>query len=219
MQSRILAAAGISATALIAATSFAGQASAHNSASSVVHTTAAATHAAAPAKGACYTQDGADSMVGILSTDTDDPAGYSSAGAVDFQVKKSCTIGTVVATGVYAGGSGPADSATVTIYKSKKGLPGKVVNAQTVKSGLETPVLNLSLKKPVKLGKGSYFLSVVTSMDYNVKGGWYWELTSAQNGAVDVWENYGGAFGICPTWTHVVDCQGYGNDFIVTMSK
>lgn len=36
---------------------------------------------------------------------------------------------------------------------------------------------------------------------------------------MDVWENNGGGFGLCPTWTHVVDCQGYGNDFIVTMTK
>lgn len=218
MSSRILAAAGLSATALIAATSFTS-ASAHVADSPVVRTAASTAHAAGVAKGACYTQDGVASGVAILSTDTDDPAGNSSAGAVDFRVKKSCTIGTVMADGVYAPQDGVADSATVTFYRSKQGLPGKIISSQTTKSGLESSFFNLSLKKPVKLGKGSYFVSVVASMDYNVEGGWFWSLTESQKGAVDVWENYGGGYGICPTWTHVVDCQGYGNDFIVSLSK
>jgi len=186
--------------------------------SAVVQHSAASSAAAKPAAAACYSNTGADSGTGILSTDTDNPAGNSSIGAVDFTVKKKCVIKTVLATGVYAAGAGPADSFTVTFYKNKAGFPGKVVTAQTVSPPDGNPVLNLSIKA-VKLKKGKYFASVQASMDYTLKGGWFWETTDSAQNSIDVWENYGGGFGNCTTWGSLSQCFGLNRDFIVTLAK
>lgn len=220
MRSGILPAVGLSAAALVAATTFAGTASAHNTTPNVVHQgTVANTAPASTAKGACYKQNKNDSGVGIVSQKFGDDPGYNSEGAADFTVKKRCTIGTVVANGVYFNGTGPATSETVTFYKAKKGVPGKVIKAQTVKGKDSAGTFTIALKKAVKLKKGSYFVSVVANMDLSAGGEWGWELTSDQSGNIDQWQNDGGAFGVCPTWGNVTDCVGYGNDYMVVLSK
>lgn len=219
MGSRLVAAAGLSAVALLGATAFAGQASARSSLPPLVHQAAAASQAAGiPAKGACYSENSDDGGGGVLSTATDDYAGYTSAGAAGFIVKKSCTIKTVTVTGVYGGGSGPADSVTVTFYRNRLGEPGKVIGTPaTISAGLGNPDFVLDIPT-VKLTKGRYFVSVQASMDYRLVGGWYWELTQDQQGKVDQWENNGGAFGVCPTWDDVTTCVDEGNDFMVALS-
>ncbi len=216
MRPSFMSLAGVSAAALIAATAFAGQASAHSTDAAVARH-AVSHQAAVPAKGACYSQTGADSGTGILSTKTADPAGYSSIGAFDFAVKRRCVITNVAATGVYAGGSGPSDSFTVKFYKARKGLPGKVIAKRTIRGDFPSPVLSLDIRKVV-LTKGKYFASVQGSMDYGVVGGWYWETTNAPLGAIDVWQNYGGAFNNCTTWAGLDQCFGFNSDFIATLS-
>ncbi len=223
MRSRIIPAVGLSVAALAAATAFAGTADANG------HSTSAVTHrsvgnisglAQSNAK-ACYKLTTNDSGVGIASqTATDDP-GVDSAGAAGFTVRKSCKITKVQTVGVYYNGSGPADSVTVTFSKVRKGHPGKVVSSQknlkyTDATGIGS--LGTTLKKPVTLSKGHYFVSFTANMDLSPGGQWGWELSSDQKGKVDQWQNQGGGFGVCPTWNDVLTCTGYGNDFMVSLS-
>lgn len=220
MRSRILPAVGVSVVALVAAASFAG-----TSANASTTHGSAAFHAGGvqqtiAAKGkSCYSLTTNDTGVAIASqTATDDP-GVNSYGATDFSVKKSCTIKSVQTVGAYYNGAGPADSLHVTIYKNKKGMPGKVVADRdnlkyTDSSGLGSLGAKL---KTIKLKKGSYWLSVSVNMDLSPGGQWGWELSSDTNGAADLFENSGGEFGVCPTWDTVLNCTGYGNDYMVTL--
>ena len=223
MQKALFPIAAASAFAVVAAVSLAGSATASSagSAPGLVHGTSThstPTSAAQPAKGACYSENIDDSLTGIVSINTDDGSGWTSSGAVDFQVKKKCKITQVDATGVYAAGSGPADSFDVNFYKSKKGLPGKLVKTQNISGDFSSPVLSLTIK-PVKLKKGDYFVSVVGNMNFSDVGGWFWELSTGQYGKYDsAFQNTGGAFGFCPTWEGVADCYGYSGDYMVALS-
>lgn len=222
MNSRVLPIAGIGTIALIAAASFSGAASASSSGATplgVVHSSATHAGAQTPKSKTCYSGNSGDSGTGIVSINTDDSSGWTSAGAVDFRVRRKCTITEVDATGVYAAGSGPADSVVVTFYKARKGLPGKVVHKQTVKGDFASPVYNLAIKR-VKLTKGTYFVSVVANMTFSEVGGWFWEISTTQQGRFDsAFENTGGAFGFCPTWTALQSCYGYSGDYMVSLSN
>jgi hypothetical protein len=226
MRSRTLAVAGITVAALGAATTLAGTASAHSNIGTLATQHAVSSHSVAPAKKgkACYTNNdpSGDTGIAVTSANYSDDAADDTAGAVDFSVKKSCSIGTVQTTGLYYNGTGPASSVNVLFYKNKKGEPGKIVKEQDNLSYTDstgTGALGVKLKKAVSLKKGNYFVSVVANMTLSAGGQWGWELTSNQIGNIDQWENQGGGFGVCPTWGDVLTCVGYGNDFMVTLSK
>jgi hypothetical protein len=215
----------VTTAALAAATAFAGTASAHNAGSAVTHHAVTAAKAAPAKKGTCYTNNdpSGDTGVGIASENDSDDSGVDSQGAVDFTVKKKCVVGTVQTTAVYYNGSGPANSVNVIIYKNTKNKPGKVVKEvdnlkYTDSTGLGSLGVKLG-KKAITLKKGKYFVTVVANMTFSTGGQWGWELTSNQVGKADQWENQGGEFGVCPSWGDVLSCTGYGNDFMVTVSK
>jgi hypothetical protein len=221
MRSRTLAVAGIAAAALATATAFAGTASAHSNLGSAVAHHAASNHIAPAPKGICYTNNTTGNGTGVTSANySDDPADNTS-GAVDFTVKKKCTIGTVTTSGIYYNGSGPAASVDFLVYKNKKGEPGKIVNEQDNLSYTDSSGTgDLGVKvKPIHLKKGKYFAAVVAEMTLSDGGQWGWDLTNTQLGAPDQWENEGGGFGVCPTWGDVLTCVGVGNDFMLTIGK
>jgi hypothetical protein len=220
MHSRTLAGAGLTAAALAIATAFAGTASAHNVTGSAVAHHAVTSTKAAPAKGACFDNNGSgDTGVGIASENDSTDSGIDSQGAADFSVKKKCTIKSVQTTGVYYNGGGPADSVNVIIYKNKKGVPGSVVKEKDNLSYTDaTGIGSLGAKTgKIKLKKGKYFVTFVANMTFTTGGQWGWELTTNQAGSPDQWENQGGEFGVCPTWGDVASCTGYGTDFMVTV--
>jgi len=220
MRSRTLAVVGITAAALGTATVFAGTASAHNTGTSFATHHAVSTKAAPALGKTCYTNNdpSGDTGIGLYSANDASDPGIDSQGAVDFTVKKKCTLKKIQTTGVYYNGFGPADSVNVIIWKNAKGIPGKVVKEfdnlkYTDASGAGS--LGTTIKKTV-LKKGKYFLTFSANMNFPVNGQWGWELTSNQAGNMDVWENQGGEFGVCPTWGPVLTCVGFGNDFMVT---
>jgi hypothetical protein len=220
MRSRILPVVAVSAAALVAAVSFSGTAAAHPTAASHQGraTSTVGAPGAVPDAAACYSNNVGDTGNGYLSTKTKLPTGYTSTGAADFTVKKSCTIKTVAVTGVYGGGTGPAKKVTVTFYKDTKGLPGAVIAKSSPKANFSSPDFVLPLAKPVTLKKGKYFVSVQASMDYSTVGGWYWESTATVQNSIDVWENNGGAFDNCTTWASLQTCFGVQSDLMVELS-
>lgn len=217
MRSRILPVAGASAVALAAAVTLAPVAGASGHHAALVHQ--GTVHNTIAAKGkACFSVNANDTGVGILSQNFGDEPTYDSSSAADFTVKKSCTIAKVSVVGQYFNGSGPAQSETVVFYMAKKGEPGKIVNSQTIKGKDNAGSFDIKLKKAVKLKKGTYFVSVQANMDFSAGGEWGWNLSSDQAGAIDQFQNQGGAFGVCPTWDDVTTCVGYGDNFLVTLS-
>jgi hypothetical protein len=237
MRSRALTGITVFATTAVLALCYSTSASAHPAGARLLVRNAPAparpgsvgnghdsTSSLVPAKGkACYTNnETGDTGVAVTSADYSDNAADNTQGAVDFSVKKSCVIGTVQTTGLYYNGTGPANSVKVIIWTDVSGEPGALVNKQnnlpyTDETG--TGALGVKLKKAVSLTKGNYFVSVVANMTLSSGGQWGWELTSNQIGNMDQWENQGAGFEVCPTWGDVLDCVGYGNDFMVTLSK
>jgi hypothetical protein len=220
MRSRAIPAVGLSVAALALTTAFAGTATASSSAPSAVgHGTLTAS---VSADKTCFASGTTDSGVGIVSQNFEASFdAYDNQGAADFKVKKKCAIKTVSAAGIYFNGSGPARDENVTIYKDKKGKPGKVVTSQTVAGSDSGGSFTIPIKK-TKLKKGTYWVSVQANLDFSVGGEWGWETTLDQSGKGDMWKNPGDGFATgCTNYGDMVSClgaQGQGPDFMVTLS-
>ena len=126
MRSRILPAVGVCALALVAAATFAPEASADHGLAPV-HKSAASTLVHVSPMAACYAQNDNDNGVVIPSQNFEaslDP--YDSMGADDFTLTKTCRLKTTTVSGTYYNGDGPAASVNVTYYKNAQGKPGVI---------------------------------------------------------------------------------------------
>ncbi|HEX4510545.1 MAG TPA: hypothetical protein VH328_10710 [Burkholderiaceae bacterium] len=160
--------------------------------------------------------NGTDSGTGIASETFTDFSGYDSSGAADCRIKAAAFVTEVDTLGQYFNGSGPANSVTLTIYKDKGGLPGKVVAAYPGLAYTDsTGVGGLDVKfKRTLLTKGTYWFAVQPSMTFAAGGQWGWELQSEAVGAADLWEEQGGLGTGCLTWAVTYDCVGYAGDYM-----
>lgn len=209
-----------SAAALAITASIAGSATAHKATITMSHRGVVSDHVVPMKKGNCYSNMMSDTGVGILSQTFGDEPSYDSYSADNFAVKKTCKVTGVETVGQYFNGSGPAESETVTFYADDAGgVPGTVIDTQTVVGTDNGGSFSIPLQT-VALSPGSYWVSVSANMDFSAGGEWGWDLTDHQKqGSNGQFENVGGAFGVCPTWGDVLDCVGYGNDFMVTLTK
>jgi hypothetical protein len=169
-----------------------------------------------------YDQNDNDAGTGSVSQDfetANDP--FDNASADDFVVPAGgWTVTGVDATGIYFNGAGPSDSFSVTFYSDAGGLPGAVVNAQsglsyTDTTGFGSP--SITLATPVNLSAGTYWVSIVSRMDFPVGGEWGWEDRTVQSGTMSAWENPGDGFGSgCTVWTPKLTCipTAGGPDFM-----
>jgi len=167
-----------------------------------------------------YNQINNTGGVSLLSQDFTD-AGfdvYDSYFADDFAVPGTLTHGWKVQgmreVGVFFNGPGPCDSETVVAYKDAAGLPGATVGTRSgagVLSG--TGTYTLSFASPILLAKGfTYWASMYCTMAYAVGGEWGMTDRVVTSGNSGAWENPGGGFAICPTWTYTDACFGGVND-------
>lgn len=222
MRSRILAVTGVGTLTLLGGFAFAGSANAHTSGVTATHHGMATQHMTPAKNGNCYSNQKNDSGTGIVSQTFTD-AGfdiYNSYGADNFQVQKTCKVAGVNVTGVYFNGSGPADSETVTFYTDNSGEPGSVINTQTVVGTDNGGSFTIPLATvPLPPAKG--WVSVSATMSFASGGEWGWELSTHQKQGSDaMWENPGDGLGTgCTTWGDVNTCLGFGNDFMVTLTK
>ena len=231
MRVRWLSLVAASALAIATAAALAPAAGASGAVRSVHVGRAAHASSSIPTLSVLYNQNNNDSGVGIVSQDFTDAGGsfdiYDSQGADDFVVNG--TIGWLVqgvaVTGVYFGGTGPADSENVTFYKDAGGLPGAVAAAATGLHGTDTAGsfrIPLGANSP-KLRNGTYWVSVQIAMPFSTgQGEWGWETTSVQHGAASVWQNPGNGFGTgCTTYANMNTCigaLGEGPDFMFTIA-
>lgn len=222
MSYKLLTAAGVSAVALAVATAFAPAATASKPHITPVHHGKVNPSMGPMKRGNCYSNLMNDTGIGIVSQNFEASLDfYDTAGVDMFDTKKTCKVTGIYAIGVYFNGYGPADSETVTFYEDNGGVPGNVINTQTVAgadSGTGTFTIPLT---EVALPPGPKWVSVVANMDFATGGEWGWELTSTQKqGANGLWENPGDGFGTgCTSWADVEGCVGYGSDFMFTLTK
>ncbi len=220
MRSRILPAVGVSALALVAAAAFAPMASANGHTAHAAHRAPASTLVhAKPLAGHCYAQNANDAGVGVVSQNFEAAFDiYDSQGADNFRLRKSCTVRKVVVAGQYFNGAGPANSVHVTLYKTRKGGPGKVLlnqKAATYTDASGTGNFTIKVKKTV-LPKGNYWVSVQANMDFSTGGEWGWNTNLTSKGAQALWKNPGDGFASgCTSYSNMFTCLGgiSGTDF------
>ncbi|MEI9932719.1 MAG: hypothetical protein WDM89_19845 [Rhizomicrobium sp.] len=168
-----------------------------------------------------YDQNGNPSGVAVVSDNFEsDFDSYDDEGADDFVVPDGVTwtINQIDVTGVYFDGQGAADSENVFFYKNKKNKPGKLVaEIDNVVGRDRNGSFAIKFPKSVSLKSGTYWVSVQANMDFEITGEWAWAINSAQSGQPAMWQNPGGGFGFCPTWTPIQSCFSNGPDFMFAL--
>jgi hypothetical protein len=154
-----------------------------------------------------YDQMDNDSGIGITSQNFEASLDiYDNMGADDFKVPTGFIwkVSEVDVAGVYYNGAGPAASVHVAFYKSKGGLPSKLVAdfpAEVYTDSTGFGSFNIKLSSKAKLKAGKYFVGVAANMDFGVGGQWGFETRSVQSGDPAAWQNPGDGFGTgCTTW-------------------
>ena len=170
-------------------------------------------------------------VVTALYDQTTDDSGYATVSqnfeatndAFDSQMADDFTvpaahrwrITSITALGAYFGGSGPASSFNVTIYKAQpiKGIPTTVVKTFTgvVPSVDSAGTVTLPLT-PFNLTQGVFWVSVQANLDSNVGGDWGWEnQATTRTGWTPDFRNPGNGFGTgCVTWSRELACTSTG---------
>jgi hypothetical protein len=150
----------------------------------------------------------------LWDQNSSDGGGYAlsengTAAADDFTVPPGQTwlVKEVDVTGVYFNGSGPASSEIVTFYADKKGKPGRIKQGPfTLKCTDNFGSFKCALPQRVKLGAGTWWVSLVANIDFSQGGEWGWGGRSTVQGNEAVWEDPGGQ--TCPTWEPMHVCFG-----------
>ena len=204
-----LSAASLAATVILGAPSSAQSPSG-------AHVGSVSGHVFNPHAKACYSNLANDSSNGFFSTKTANPDTYTSAGAADVVLSKPCTVKTVQVNGVLIPGA-PVKGVTVSVYKNKGGLPGKLEYTAKTTGDFSTPNFDLTVKKPFTISAGTHWVSVQAIGDYNTNG-WYWESSTTVQNGTDVWENPGGAFGHCSTWDTLTNCFSANYDYLLQIN-
>lgn len=176
--------------------------------------------------GTCFSNLGDVSQVGIVSQNFGpDKSTLDSQGADDFTLRTKCRVSTVGIDSMVF--DGVATSFTVTFYKDKHGLPGKVVAAATSdqvggcppQAACDTAI---TLPSAVTLKKGVGWVSVQANLDFG-EGNFVWLTGLSQRGQPAVWENPGDGWGTgCTTWASLQSCWGSqspGPDFEFALLK
>jgi len=143
---------------------------------------------------------------------------YDDMGAADCKIgRRRKTIHQIIAPGVYYNGSGPAVSENVITWANASGLPGAVVNSQTVTGADAAGSFTIPLV-PFKV-KGVKWFTVQANMDFGVGGQWGWDASTTAHGKYkDQWQNPGGGFSICPTWCDLATLDGSSVSFLYAIS-
>ncbi len=165
------------------------------------------------------------SQVGVVSQNFGAGDAFDSQGADDYTLTRRCRVSTVgIDSRVY---HGAADSFTVTFYRDKGGLPGRVASTATSNRIGACPTwvacdTAITLPSPITLRKGVGWVSVVANLDAG-QGEFVWVTAQTQKGKPAVWQNPGDAWGTgCTTWTTVQSCWGElspGPDFEFVLLK
>src|SRR6516162_4460538 len=152
--------------------------------------------------------DNASTTASLSTTFTDFPT-FNADLADDFVVPGGQTwnVQSIDADGVYFNGPGPATDWNVFIYADSGGLPGTQVY-----STLNQPVtvsgttFTVNLTPAAVLTAGTYWIEIQANMTFATQGEWGWTDRTVQSNSPAAWQNPGGGFAICPTWTNKLTC-------------
>jgi hypothetical protein len=152
--------------------------------------------------------DNASTVATLSDTFTDFPA-FSSDLADDFVVPTDQTwnVQSIDADGVYFSGSGPANSFNVFFYANDAGLPGtQVYSAMNQPFSVVGSTFTVNLPSIAVLSAGTYWVEIQANMTLIPNGEWDWRDRILQSNQGAAWQNPGGGFGACPTWTRKPTC-------------
>src|SRR5438128_4444364 len=156
-----------------------------------------------------YDQYNNASTVATLSATFTDFPTFSSDLADDFVVPGGQTwnVESIDADGVYFNGPGPANSWNVFIYTDSSTLPGtqvySILNTTVTVVGT---TFTVNLVPAAVLAAGTYWIEIQANMTFGTEGEWGWTDRTVQSNNTAAWQNPGGGFGICPTWTRKLTC-------------
>ncbi len=146
---------------------------------------------------------------GTLSATFDDFPTFSADLADDFVVPAGETwnVESIDADGVYFNGTGPATDWNVFIYADNAGLPGmQVFSATNQPVTVVGTTFTVTLPTAAVLTAGTYWVEIQANMDFATQGEWGWSDRTVQSGNSAAWQNTGGGFGVCPSWTTKLTC-------------
>ena len=155
-----------------------------------------------------YDQYDNASTIGTLSSTFTDFSDLNSDLADDFVVPTGQTwnIQSIDADGAYLIGAGPATSFNVFFYADNAGLPGaQVYSAMNQPFSLAGSTFTVNLPSMAVLTEGTYWVEIQANMTF-FNGAWIWRDRTVQSNQGAAWQNPGGAFGFCQTWTLKTTC-------------
>src|SRR5438132_8765293 len=150
----------------------------------------------------------ASTVASLSATFTDFPT-FSADLADDFVVPGGQTwnVQSSDADGLYLNGPGPAASFNVFFYADSGSLPGaKVFSATNQPFTQSGSTFTVNLPSPAVLTAGTYWVEIQANMTFNPNGEWGWTGPTVQSNHPAAWQNPGGGFGMCPTWTVKTVC-------------
>ncbi len=156
-----------------------------------------------------YDQYNNASAVATLSATFTDFPTFSSDLADDFVVPGGQTwnVQSIDADGVFFNGPGPANSFNVFVYADNAGLPGTQVYSTLNQSySVVGTTYTVNLSPAAVLSPGTYWIEIQANMTFVPNGEWGWTDRTVQSNNGAAWQNPGGGFGICPTWTRKTTC-------------
>src|SRR5436190_11995157 len=152
--------------------------------------------------------DNASTTATLSGTFSDLPT-FSADLADDFVVPGGQTwnVQSIDADGVYFNGVGPATDWNVFIYDNNAGLPGtQVYSTLNQPVSVSGTTFTVNLTPAAVLSTGKYWIEIQANMTFATQGEWGWTDRTLQFKSPAAWQNPGGGFGICPTWTNKLTC-------------
>lgn len=155
-----------------------------------------------------YDQYNNASAIGTFSSTFTDFADFNSDLADDFVVPTGQTwnVQSIDADGAYLG-TGPASSFNVFFYADNAGLPGaQVYSAMNQPFTVVGSTFTVNLPSMAVLTEGTYWVEIQANMTLIPNGAWIWRDRTVQSNNGAAWQNSGGGFGFCQTWTLKTTC-------------
>jgi len=156
-----------------------------------------------------YDQYDNASAIGTLSSTFSDFPGFNADLADDFVVPTGETwnVQSIDADGAYLIGAGPAASFNVFFYADNAGLPGaQVYSAMNQSFSVVGTTFSVTLPSMAILTEGTYWVEIQANMTFLPEGVWIWTDRTVQSNQGAAWQNPGGLFGFCQTWTLKTTC-------------
>ena len=160
-----------------------------------------------------YDQYDNASAIGTFSSTFTEFPDFNSDLADDFVVPTGQTwnVQSIDADGAYFLFNGPANSFNVYFYADNAGLPGaQVYSATNQPFSVVGTTFSVTLPSMAVLNEGTYWVEIQANMTFFSNGAWIWRDRTVQSNQGAAWQNPGGGFGVCPTWTLKTTCVPTG---------